>query len=399
MKELIRHILREHTSEIGEQKTPGKKLNTDEFIKRATEIHGGEYDYSKVNYVNYNTPVEIICSKHGPFLQRPGVHLRGGKCNKCVGGVKLDTKQFIEKADNLFDGYYDFSNSKYTNAKGTIEFVCPEHGLVKQRAGHILQGHGCPKCGIQKRNVNNKRTEEEFKELAGKIHNNEYDYSKVEYINSHLPVKIICPEHGEFSQTPSAHLNGQGCKKCGIEKSASSNRRSNQEFIKTSKEIHGDKYDYSKVNYVNSDTPVEIICKKHQVSFFPSPGNHIGQKTGCPICKESKGENLINQILERYEIKNIRQKRFADCTNQAKTGRCVTLPFDFYLPRLNTIIEYDGQQHYVPVWGEDAFKRLQRLDKIRNQYCEKNGIKLIRIPYTMKKEEIEPYILKELGIK
>jgi very-short-patch-repair endonuclease len=84
----------------------------------------------------------------------------------------------------------------------------------------------------------------------------------------------------------------------------------------------------------------------------------------------------------------------------SKTGKfCVKLPFDFYVPSTKTVIEYDGQQHFVPVWGQESFENVQRTDKIKNQYCKKNGIKLIRIPYTMKKEEIEPYILKELGIK
>jgi very-short-patch-repair endonuclease len=174
--------------------------------------------------------------------------------------------------------------------------------------------------------------------------------------------------------------------------------KSNTEnFIIKAKETHGNKYDYSKVNYTTAHGNVTIICPKHG-EFIQNGNGHLkGQ--GCPVCKESKGENLINDLLTSKKMVFVRQKRFTDCTNQAKRGRCVTLPFDFYLSDLNTIIEYDGQQHFKPVWGEEALKKLQRLDKIRNQYCKKNGIKLIRIPYTMKKEEIEPYILKELGIK
>ena len=106
-----------------------------------------------------------------------------------------------------------------------------------------------------------------------------------------------------------------------------------------------------------------------------------------------------NCLLAKYKIQKIRQKRFLDCTNKPKKGvQCVTLPFDFYLPDLNIIIEFDGQQHFKPVWGEENFKRLQRLDKIRDEYCKKNQIKLIRIPYTMSQKEIETKILTELKI-
>jgi hypothetical protein len=94
-----------------------------------------------------------------------------------------------------------------------------------------------------------------------------------------------------------------------------------------------------------------------------------------------------------------RQKTFSDCTNTLLGISCRKLPFDFYLPEKNTLIEFDGQQHFTPVWGKEALEKIQRTDSLKNQYCKKNGIKLIRISYTMKKEEIEPYILKELGIK
>lgn len=99
---------------------------------------------------------------------------------------------------------------------------------------------------------------ENFIEKANKVHNHRYDYSKVNYINNREKVCIICPEHGEFWQGPYKHLTGQGCPKCG------GTQKSNiDEFILKAKKVHGNKYDYSKVEYVNNKTKVCIICPEH----------------------------------------------------------------------------------------------------------------------------------------
>ena len=327
MKELIRHIIREHTKEIGEQRST-KKLTTDEFIKRAKEIHGDEYDYSNTEYINNRTPVKIICPTHGEFNKSPVHHLRG---------------------------------------------------------------QGCPICGNEQRKKSLSRPEDEFIRKASEIHGNKFDYSKVDYKNKESKITIICPIHGEFSQHAGSHLRGTGCPKCSGKAQGTT-----ESFIENSEKVHGDKYDYSNVNYVNAYTPVEIICKKHG-SFTQKPNNHLNG-AGCPRCSESKGENLVNEILSSYNISYTRQYKFSDCTNNAIGRYCRKLPFDFYVPIYNTTIEFDGQQHFIPVFGEEEFKRLKKTDKLKDKYCEQNGIKLIRIPYTMKKTDIEPYILKELGL-
>lgn len=117
--------------------------------------------------------------------------------------------------------------------------------------------------------------------------------------------------------------------------------------------------------------------------------------------KVYSGELLIESLLNKNNIKYVKQHKFLDCDNKRMGSACKKLPFDFYLENKNAVIEYDGIQHFTSnkfFGGDEGFLRRKQLDKIKNQYCKKNGIKLIRIPYTMKKEEIEPYILKELGI-
>lgn len=189
-------------------------LTTEEFIKRAKEIHGDKYNYSKVKYVNNHTKVCIICPKHGEFWQIPSNHLLGFGCNKCSGKKKKDTEEFITEAKKIHGNKYDYSKVEYTNNSTKVCIICPEHGEFWQTPNKHLRGNGCPVCRINK-----KLTLEGFIERAKKIHGNEYDYSKVVYVNERTKVCIVCPEHGEFWQLPSNHISGAGCPKCKRRKS------------------------------------------------------------------------------------------------------------------------------------------------------------------------------------
>lgn len=100
-----------------------------------------------------------------------------------------------------------------------------------------------------------KLTQEEFIRRANEIHNGRYDYSKVQYVNGTTPVIIICPEHGEFVQKPSSHLGGHGCRKCYDESLIGKNKYNRESFIEKARSVHGDKYDYSSVEFVNTYTP------------------------------------------------------------------------------------------------------------------------------------------------
>jgi len=219
--------------------------------------------------------------------------------------------------------------------------------------------------------MSKKLTTEEFIEKSKKIHGDKYDYFLVEYVNYNTKIKIICHKHGIFNQSSSHHLNGMGCQKCfgGI-------RLTLKEFISNSKKVHGNKYDYSLVEYKNARTKVKIICKKHGV-FEQVPQHHI-TGVGCPSCRESKGEKILVDILDKMNIKYVREKRFKECRYKNP------LPFDFYLSELNTCIEYDGEQHfrlYKKFGGKEALEKQIIKDQIKNQFCLDNGIKLIRIRY------------------
>jgi hypothetical protein len=125
-----------------------------------------------------------------------------------------------------------------------------------------------------------RKTTSEFIEQARKFHGDKYDYSLVEYINSRTKVKIICPEHGVFEQTPSSH-KGRGCNKCGINQAISKITCNTEQFIEKARKVHGDRYDYSLVDYVNCQTKVKIICPMHGV-FEQTPSSHY--KSICNKC-------------------------------------------------------------------------------------------------------------------
>lgn len=135
-------------------------------------------------------------------------------------------------------------------------------------------------------------TKKEFVTKARKIHGNKYDYSKVEYQRSTVWVSIICPIHGEFKQTPAHHLNGEGCPQCGLDQKRKKCAKGTEQFIKESKARFGDKFNYSKVQYINNKTNVTLICPIHG-EFQITPQSHLKSMTGCNKC----GQKIRNQAL------------------------------------------------------------------------------------------------------
>ena len=124
--------------------------------------------------------------------------------------VDFRRRDFIDKANSVHDGRYDYSRADYVNARQPVIIICPEHGEFEQRPFNHLKGQGCPECARLERSL----TRESFIERCKVLYGDKYDYSKVKYVNTKTKVDIICPEHGVFAITPDKHLSGQGCKKC-----------------------------------------------------------------------------------------------------------------------------------------------------------------------------------------
>lgn len=383
--------------------TPKNKLTTDIFIDRSKETHGDTYDYSLVDYKNLETKVDIICHRHGVFSQSPYVHMKGGGCPICGDekgrqSRRLTKDEFVKRAREIHGDKYDYSSSVYLGNRTPLEITCKEHGpFIQIPSNHIgTNRSGCPICGNQRTGKKNSKNSEDFIRASKEIHGDIYDYSMVNYRDNRSPVTIICDKHGEFKQEPSTHLKGAGCPKC-----TQNYKKTTEQFITQAKKVHGNnKYDYSQTNYINARTPILITCPKHG-QFSQIPYNHLMGR-GCPTCSESKGEKLVAYLLEQNNITFQRQKKFLSCyTVGSKDKRCIRLPFDFYLPNHNTVIEYDGVQHFSPVsifGGENEFLRIKIRDRLKNLFCKTNGIKIIRIPYTMNNQQVEEYLNRELQI-
>ena len=351
-----------------------KRKTTEEFIEEACKIHGDKYDYSKADYVNSYTKLCIICKKHGEFLQSPLNHLSGKGCKKCayekmMNDRSLSKDEFISKSIEKHNGKYDYSKVRYVNEHVKVCIVCPIHGDFWQIPQSHLRGCGCKKCKGNRLSLSKRSNIDAFIEKARKVHGDKYDYSKVEYVNGKTKVCIICPEHGEFWQTPNSHLKGSGCPSC-----SNNIRLTTEQFIEKAKSVHGNKYDYSKVEYINYDNKVCIVCPKHG-EFLQEASNHL-QGKGCPFCSESKLEREIRILLTDNNISYEYNK-----TKKWLNG----LRLDFYLPEYNVAIECQGIQHFEPVdfagkgeeWSNKNFLENKERDKLKKFFCDKNKVKLI----------------------
>lgn len=288
----------------------------------------------------------------------------------------LNTSVFIERSKLIYGDKYDHSKVNYINNRNKVIIICPEHGEYLTRPSQFLQGHGCNKCS-HTIYVN----KDDFVVKAVSVHGNKYDYSDTCYINYNKPVKIFCGIHGIFEQKPSIHLLGHGCPACGLEsiklKKTHSGIKPNLKYNKDNifdifKNVHNNKYIYNIESFINMSEKLEIFCPEHG-SFYQTGFNHKNGH-GCSLCKTSMGEKIINKFLLDNNIFFINQYRFDDCRN------ILPLPFDFYLPDKNICIEYDGKQHF----DKNSMyysKTLVDNDNIKNLYCKKNNIKLIRVPY------------------
>ena len=193
----------------------GRDKDNEEVLGSLISVHGDKYDYSLVNYISEKTPIKIICREHGIFKQTYNTHKKGHGCPYCVGRNKT-TENFINDAKKIHGDRYNYGLVDYINSTKKIKIICDIHGEFKQTPSTHLQGSGCPKCKGLSITQKKTKTVDEFIDDANKVHSNKYDYSYSEYINCKEKIKIFCPKHGIFEQTPDSHIQGIGCPKCGL---------------------------------------------------------------------------------------------------------------------------------------------------------------------------------------
>lgn len=298
------------------------------------------------------------------------------------------TEIFVEESIKVHGNKYDYKKTRYKNNRDNVIITCKIHGDFNKIPFTHLQGQGCPKCGINQRANLRRLTNNQFKNKAIAIHGDKYDYKNTRYLNANTKVKIKCPIHGYFTQTPSTHLKGAGCLICGHKKTSDSVKNSCDYFIELSNKIHNNKFDYSKVVYVNNDTKVIITCPKHG-DFEQTPRSHISKK-GCWKCKASHGEKALIEIFNKYNI---------DFIHEFTLPLYNKLRYDFYIPSLNILIEFHGGQHFFPVkffGGEEGLNYIRTNDIFKKNLAYEYNKKIIYFTYKhlrMPKEEFEKFVL------
>lgn len=364
-----------------------RRKSTAQFITEAIAVHGERYDYSKSMYGKHkDEKLTVTCPEHGEFSVSPGNHLKGKGCPQCARELlrrlarqrRTTTERFTKQARAIHGEIYDYGLVEYGENQNAYVIVrCREHGPFRVSPGNHLTGKGCPKCGRNRMAAALRLDTQSFLERARLIHGDTYDYSETEYgTNNEDKVKVICREHGCFLIAPNKHLMGRGCGKCGRRRTIEARRDDRDAFVRKARSVHGNDYDYSLVEYLGSATKVEIACPNHGL-FSMTPNNHLrGQR--CPQCKVTRGERAIHDTLTNLGVEFAVNKRFKDCRDVHP------LPFDVYVPEYGLLIEYDGIHHFVPVevfGGAQNFEIVRRRDAIRNEYAERKGYRLIRIPY------------------
>lgn len=257
---------------------------TKKFIDKAISVHGDKYSYLKTKYTYARNKVTITCPIHGDFSQVAFSHTKGHGCARCAGvGFNKTTNEFIAKAEQIHGKTYDYSKTIYNKSKVVI--TCSKHGDFYQDPRNHLSGKGCRLCAG---NVSMGRGG--FVSQAIAIHGDRYTYDLVNYKNRMEKVTIVCKVHGEFLQSPSKHLMGRGCWECSGTSPSNSN-----EFIRKAKDIHGNRYDYSKVDYARAIDKVVISCEDHG-EFKITPNAHLSGK-GCSECNVTSGKPTSIYLL------------------------------------------------------------------------------------------------------
>ena len=351
----------------------------------------------KIEILDFDEKGKVIakCLKHNEIFKQTKIRiLQGRSCYKCSYEHKYKkewTDDTLEERIRKIHGD-DYEFLEYDEKTRKFRLFCHvkdkdgnEHGEFIISRGHCLGGQGCPKCRYIKSAKSKTNSLERLKNDIEKKGDKDIEYDFSTYVSYSKPMRMICHkkdkdgnEHGEFWQTLNNHFHKtcpQGCPKCGRESTIDSKRYNTESFKELVNKIHINKdgsplFDLSLVNYIDSKTKVDIICKKHGV-FKIAPYNLL-QGQGCPICKQSK----LEAICRRYFLKNgieFESEKTFDWLIYKRN-----MKIDFYLPHYNVAIECQGLQHFnAEGWcAEDSFAQIIERDKLKKQLCEEHGIKM-----------------------
>ena len=302
-----------------------------------------------------------------------------------MGRIKVKKFSYEEVKDFMKSRGYKLISTKYINSKEKLKLECQKGHSFESSLDVIRGGSICKVCAIENRKNKRKLSFEYFKktfEYKG------YSLISKDYKNNLDKLEVVCPNNHVSFITFGNFQRGHGCKKC---KDSITHNKQKNSYCKVKQKIEDLGFTLLSTSYVNNSTKLDIKCEKGHI--FKASFKAINAGNRCSICKKSKGEEAVLNVLTSKKIKYKREFKFKDCRFKS------LLPFDFYLPDYNICIEFDGRQHYEIVdkfGGFESFVDTKIRDTIKNNYCKEKGIILIRIPY-WEIENIENFIKNEIN--
>lgn len=378
-----------------ENKKNGKQKDLAGYnAKELTESKGMEF--VKITREDGKLYIYYICPKHRQYgVQKTTLQSMRRKkigCPYCIGRNKT-TEVFKEELFKINPNIVILD--EYISAKEPMRCKCKIDGTEwVSTANRLLKGAGCPECGRIASNQNSTKTNEKFLLQLKAV--NEDIIPSEEYVQARTKIWVSCKVCGhKWQVTPDTLLQNGSCPECTKIELHNKQAKSNEQFLKELAEANPTLIPLEP--YYNDHTKILVRCSVHNYEWYVAPNKILHRHTGCPKCVAYKNEQKLFSILKKYGYEVEPQKRFKDCKDKKP------LPFDAYVEELNLLIEYDGEQHYIPIRrGNMSYKQaveqlriVQKHDEIKNQYCLDNNILLIRIPY-WESDNMELFLLSKL---
>lgn len=353
----------------------GRKVTHEEFVDRVSKVNPDITVIGK--YTKMHDKIECVCKVGHKWNPIALDLVRGADCFECAaikrGRKRAKThEQFVEEVRNVNPDITVVGT--YINAYTKIEFRCKEGHEWVTTPSSVLAGKTCLTCASIQSSLRQRKSQEQFVEEARNLHP---DITVVgEYVNSKTKIEFMCSKGHVWKTAPYNILDGCSCPTCKGEKISAKNTKSHEQFANELFQVSPNITVLGE--YKGTFTKIKTKCNKCGNEWESMPCNLLAG-CGCPKCVTSKGEKMVEEYLEQHNVVFETQKRFKDCVDQKP------LPFDFYLPEYNMLIEYQGAQHYMATRRMGDEERLiyrQKHDCIKREYCKTQKINLLEIPYT-----------------
>ena len=379
----------------GKERSLSSRRVSDAELQEITEKAG--FIYCGIAYVNNKTNIKYKCNKHFEngiqIASTANIRKSKGNCPYCLN--KKRTHDDFVKEINLLNPNIEILN-EFKSTDSIVRCKCKNDGNEwTTHARNLLQGQNCKLCMNKIIGRSQMHSDEWFKDKMLELH------PDIEILTPYAGIKVNvecrCKIDGTlWKTTPDSLINGKhGCRKCFRIRTGNRCRKQESEFLDQLKYVNPNIMALE--NYVDDHTKIKCKCLIHDYIWNAMPNKIIHRMTGCPKCASYHNENKIDKILSKWGYTYTIQKRFNDCKDKK------ALPFDRYLDDFNILIEYDGEGHFDPIRrngmsetrANEVLNKTKFHDKIKDEYCMKNNIPLIRIPY-WESDNMEVFLFDKL---